>query len=89
MPSSARRSARIGGEGSEGRWTVEMLLIYSLEREDILPVNDFGVRDGYRRLKNLEQALKKLQSEISEKESTIKKQSRELEKKESETGKQK
>lgn len=39
-----------------GRWTVEMLLIYSLEREDILPVNDFGVRDGYRRLKNLEQA---------------------------------
>ncbi|MDT9644860.1 DNA-3-methyladenine glycosylase family protein, partial [Pseudomonas sp. JV245A] len=38
-----------------GRWTVEMLLIYSLEREDILPVDDFGVREGYRRLKGLEQ----------------------------------
>ncbi|VVN77140.1 DNA-3-methyladenine glycosylase family protein [Pseudomonas fluorescens] len=38
-----------------GRWTVEMLLIYSLERADILPADDFGVRDGYRRLKGLEQ----------------------------------
>ncbi len=38
-----------------GRWTVEMLLIYPLERPDILPADDFGVRDGYRRLKGLEQ----------------------------------
>ncbi|MGB7196348.1 MAG: DNA-3-methyladenine glycosylase [Collimonas pratensis] len=38
-----------------GRWTVEMLLIYTLERSDILPADDFGVREGYRRLKNLEQ----------------------------------
>ncbi|QXI18712.1 DNA-3-methyladenine glycosylase family protein [Pseudomonas hamedanensis] len=37
-----------------GRWTVEMLLIYSLERLDILPADDFGVREGYRRLKGLE-----------------------------------
>ncbi|ADR58433.1 MULTISPECIES: DNA-3-methyladenine glycosylase family protein [Pseudomonas] len=39
-----------------GRWTVEMLLIYSLGRSDILPVDDFGVREGYRRLKGLETA---------------------------------
>lgn len=39
-----------------GRWTVEMLLIYTLERSDILPADDFGVRDGYRRLKHLETA---------------------------------
>ncbi|MFJ4386419.1 DNA-3-methyladenine glycosylase family protein [Pseudomonas sp. NPDC089408] len=39
-----------------GRWTVEMLLIYSLERSDILPVDDFGVREGYRRLKGLDKA---------------------------------
>ena len=38
-----------------GRWTVEMLLIYSLERSDILPADDFGVREGYRRLKELAQ----------------------------------
>lgn len=37
-----------------GRWTVEMLLIYTLEQMDILPVNDFGVREGYRRLYALE-----------------------------------
>ena len=31
-----------------GRWTVEMLLIYSLEQPDVLPADDFGVREGYR-----------------------------------------
>ena len=31
-----------------GRWTVEMLLIFTLGRADILPVDDFGVREGYR-----------------------------------------
>lgn len=36
-----------------GRWTVEMLLMYSLERMDVLPVDDFGVREGYRTLKSL------------------------------------
>ncbi|WP_353151975.1 DNA-3-methyladenine glycosylase [Pollutimonas bauzanensis] len=39
-----------------GRWTVEMFLIYTLERSDILPVDDFGVREGYRRLKGLNKA---------------------------------
>lgn len=37
-----------------GRWTVEMLLICTLERSDILPVDDSDVRDGFRRLKGLE-----------------------------------
>ena len=31
-----------------GRWTVEMLLIFKLGRPDILPVDDFGVRNGMR-----------------------------------------
>ncbi|MNM36342.1 DNA-3-methyladenine glycosylase [compost metagenome] len=39
-----------------GRWTVEMLLIYCLERSDVLPVDDFAVREGYRRMKGLEKA---------------------------------
>ena len=39
-----------------GRWTVEMLLIYSLQRSDVLPVDDYGVREGYKRLKGLERA---------------------------------
>jgi DNA-3-methyladenine glycosylase II len=37
-----------------GRWTVEMLLISTLGRPDVLPVDDFGVRDGYRWLHGLE-----------------------------------
>ena len=31
-----------------GRWTVEMLLIFHLGRPDVLPVDDFGVRAGFR-----------------------------------------
>jgi DNA-3-methyladenine glycosylase II len=31
-----------------GRWTVEMLLIFTLGRQDVLPADDYGVRDGYR-----------------------------------------
>jgi DNA-3-methyladenine glycosylase II len=41
-----------------GRWTVEMLLMYSMERPDVLPADDFGVREGYRALKSLPQQLK-------------------------------
>jgi DNA-3-methyladenine glycosylase II len=31
-----------------GRWTVEMLLIFTLGRRDVLPVDDFGVREGWK-----------------------------------------
>ena len=31
-----------------GRWTVEMLLIFTLGRPDVLPVDDFAVREGWR-----------------------------------------
>ena len=37
-----------------GQWTVEMLLMFTLGRPDILPVDDFGVREGYRVLHGLE-----------------------------------
>jgi DNA-3-methyladenine glycosylase II len=30
-----------------GPWTVEMLLIFTLRRPDVLPVTDFGVRRGF------------------------------------------
>jgi DNA-3-methyladenine glycosylase II len=36
-----------------GQWTVEMLLIFTLRRPDIFPVDDFGVRQGYRIIHNL------------------------------------
>jgi DNA-3-methyladenine glycosylase II len=60
---SRRASARMTDEAlieqlttirGVGRWTVEMLLIFSLGRPDILPVDDFGVREGYRVVFGLE-----------------------------------
>ncbi len=41
-----------------GRWTVEMLLIFTLGRPDVLPVDDFGVREGYRVLHGLDEQPK-------------------------------
>lgn len=37
-----------------GRWTVEMLLMFTLGRLDVLPVDDFGVREGWRVIKGLD-----------------------------------
>jgi DNA-3-methyladenine glycosylase II len=37
-----------------GRWTVEMLLIFSLGRPDVMPVDDFAVREGWRLIKKLD-----------------------------------
>jgi DNA-3-methyladenine glycosylase II len=40
-----------------------MRLIYTLERSDILPTDDFAVREGYRRLKHLEKSPRRKQME--------------------------
>jgi DNA-3-methyladenine glycosylase II len=54
---SSREIAKLGDEEiierltaarGVGRWTVEMLLIFQLGRTDVLPVDDFGVRNGFR-----------------------------------------
>ena len=31
-----------------GRWTVEMLLIFTLGRLDVLPIDDFGIQSGFK-----------------------------------------
>ncbi len=36
-----------------GRWTVQMLLIFRMNRPDVLPVDDLGVRAGIRKLYGL------------------------------------
>ena len=33
-----------------GRWSVEMLLMFRLERGDVLPVSDYGIRKGFMRV---------------------------------------
>lgn len=40
--------ARLTQVRGVGRWTVEMLLIFTLGRPDVWPVDDFGVRTGWR-----------------------------------------
>ena len=48
-----------------GQWTVEMMLIFTFGRMDILPVDDFAVVAGYTRLKKLETKPKpKLMADI-------------------------
>lgn len=44
-----------------GRWTVQMLLIFRLQRLDILPVDDLGVRAGIRKVYVLKQLPDKQQ----------------------------
>jgi len=36
-----------------GRWTVEMLLMFSLNREDVLPLDDLGIQNGIRTIYQL------------------------------------
>ncbi len=36
-----------------GRWTVEMFLMFTMARMDILPADDFAILQGYKRLKKL------------------------------------
>lgn len=64
-------SRRIAGMGDDeiverltevrgvGRWTVEMLLIFKLGRLDVLPADDFGVRNGFRIAYGLREMPKK------------------------------
>jgi DNA-3-methyladenine glycosylase II len=46
-----------------GRWTVQMLLIFRLNRLDVLPVDDLGVRSGIRRIYELDDLPNKKQIE--------------------------
>ena len=40
--------ARLTQVRGVGRWTAEMLLIFQLGRPDVLPADDFSVREGFR-----------------------------------------
>ena len=45
MPQIIERITQVRGIG---RWTVEMMLMFQLGRPDVLPADDFGVRNGFR-----------------------------------------
>ena len=42
-----------------GRWTVEMLLMFSLNRFDVFPLDDLGIQNGIKSLYNLNPENKK------------------------------
>jgi len=47
-----------------GRWTAEMILMFTLTRPDVFPVDDLGIQNAMKKLYNLTQTGKILQSEM-------------------------
>ena len=47
-----------------GRWTVEMLLMFNLSREDVFPKDDLGIQNGMKKLYSLTSEKKALLKEM-------------------------
>ena len=47
-----------------GRWTVEMLLMFTLDRKDVFPVDDLGIQQAIKRLYKLDQEGKELKQKM-------------------------
>ena len=50
--------ARLSSVRGIGRWTAEMFLLFELRRPDVWPVDDLGVRHGWRLIHGDEELLK-------------------------------
>ncbi len=49
-----------------GRWTVEMILMFSLVRENILPLDDLGIQNAIKKIYELNSTGKQLKSEMEQ-----------------------
>jgi DNA-3-methyladenine glycosylase II len=49
-----------------GRWTVEMLLMFALERPDVMPLDDLGIQNAMKRQYGLEETGKPLRFRMLE-----------------------
>jgi DNA-3-methyladenine glycosylase II len=49
-----------------GKWTVQMLLMFTLGRPDVLPVDDLGIQQAIQRLYGLEETGKELRKKMFE-----------------------
>lgn len=47
-----------------GKWTVQMILMFTLQREDILPVDDLGIQQGMARLYDIDINAKGFKKEM-------------------------
>ncbi|MFI5267561.1 MAG: DNA-3-methyladenine glycosylase family protein [Chloroflexota bacterium] len=50
--------ARLSTVRGIGRWTAEMFLMFELERPDVWPVDDYGVRNGWTLIYSLPELIK-------------------------------
>ncbi len=53
-----------------GRWTAEMILIFNLNRPDVLPVDDLGIQQAMASLYGLKSTGKALKAEMAERSLT-------------------
>lgn len=49
-----------------GRWTVEMILMFALQRPDVFPVLDLGIQNGIKNLYNVNLEKKELYKKMKE-----------------------
>lgn len=49
-----------------GKWTVQMILMFSIGRPDIFPVDDLGIRQAMTRLYNLDESDKSIKQRMIE-----------------------
>jgi DNA-3-methyladenine glycosylase II len=49
-----------------GKWTVEMILMFSLNRPDVFPVDDLGIQNAMKKLYNLDGKGKVLHQQMTE-----------------------
>jgi len=49
-----------------GRWTAEMLLMFALNRPDVLPLDDLGIQNAFKKHYNLTEEKKALQARMQE-----------------------
>ena len=49
-----------------GKWTVEMILMFTLNRPDVMPVDDYGIQTAMARLYQLEEKGKELRTRMVE-----------------------
>lgn len=49
-----------------GKWTVEMILMFVLSREDVLPVLDLGIQQGIQQLYGIQAEKKELYAKMEE-----------------------
>lgn len=47
-----------------GRWTAEMILMFNLNRLDVLPIDDIGIQNAYKKLYGINKTGKALKSHL-------------------------